>query len=146
MKTKISRKEVLDKLQILLVIGVAVTLLAVSGIGCPIRFLFGVPCPGCGITRAWMSALHGNIADAFRWHPLFLVATASVVYISVGRRPLFGSDRAESVFIVTFSVAMLAIWLIRVIFGENLGLFDIDGGEGYVVNLIKQIFLRGVLK
>ena len=139
MKSKLSKKDILDRVKLLLVIAVVVILLAVSGIGCPVRFLFGIPCPGCGITRACMAALRGEFADAFRWHPLFPVAVASMLYIILGKRPLFGSSRTESVFLVTFSVAMVIIWLIRVFFGEYLGIFDLDSGEGYVIELIKQI-------
>ena len=43
------------------------------GILCPIRYLTGVPCPFCGMTRAWLSALGGDWAAALRFHPLFLL-------------------------------------------------------------------------
>lgn len=47
--------------------------------GCPIRFLTGISCPGCGITRAWLAFLHRNIAEAFYYHPLFLLAPLFIV-------------------------------------------------------------------
>lgn len=45
-----------------------------SGIGCPFRHFTGIPCPGCGLTRAWWSALHLDFSTAFAYHPLFLLA------------------------------------------------------------------------
>ena len=43
----------------------------VTGIGCPIKFLTGVSCAGCGMTRAWWALLHGNLRMAVYYHPLF---------------------------------------------------------------------------
>jgi len=41
------------------------------GITCPILFLTGVSCAGCGMSRAWMALLRLDVAAAFRYHPLF---------------------------------------------------------------------------
>lgn len=40
-------------------------------IGCIIRTLSGIPCPGCGMTRAWLAVLQGDLCQAFTYHPLF---------------------------------------------------------------------------
>ncbi|WP_054742811.1 DUF2752 domain-containing protein [Cellulosilyticum ruminicola] len=40
-------------------------------IGCPIKYLWHIPCPGCGMTRAWRSVMHGDLKTAFYFHPLF---------------------------------------------------------------------------
>lgn len=48
---------------------------------CAMPLLLGVPCPGCGITRALAHATHGEFADAFRHHalwPLLLAGLAAV--------------------------------------------------------------------
>lgn len=42
-----------------------------AGIGCPIYNLFGVQCPTCGVTRAWINALCGNLKMAVSFHALF---------------------------------------------------------------------------
>lgn len=46
-------------------------LLHIVNIGCPIRFFTGISCAGCGMTRAWLSVLKLDFAEAFRFHPLF---------------------------------------------------------------------------
>jgi len=56
---------------------------AIVGLGlpvCPSATLLGIPCPGCGLTRATLAALRGDFAGALHFHPLvFLLA------------PLFGA-------------------------------------------------------
>ena len=42
--------------------------------GCPLRIVLGMPCPGCGLTRACRFALHGNWNAAFATHPLWWIA------------------------------------------------------------------------
>ena len=59
------RKEIIcSAAAILLLYGV----FAFSGIGCPIKFVTGVSCAGCGMTRAWISVLHGAAVWFFRHH------------------------------------------------------------------------------
>lgn len=38
---------------------------------CPVYSIFGVPCPCCGVTRAWIAFLKGELLLAFRYHGLF---------------------------------------------------------------------------
>ncbi|MBQ8351294.1 MAG: DUF2752 domain-containing protein [Clostridia bacterium] len=40
-------------------------------VGCPFYRFFETPCPACGVTRAWLALLHGNVRLAFSYHPLF---------------------------------------------------------------------------
>lgn len=44
----------------------------VCGITCPIKSLWGISCPSCGMSRAWWSALHLDFKKAFTFHPLFI--------------------------------------------------------------------------
>lgn len=45
---------------------------------CATKRLFGLPCPGCGMTHAWVATAHGDFATAFAANafgpPLFAVA------------------------------------------------------------------------
>jgi NhaP-type Na+/H+ or K+/H+ antiporter len=52
-------------------------LLGLSGWVCPIKAVFGIPCPGCGLTVAIGELLHGDVLASLRTHafaPVFLVA------------------------------------------------------------------------
>lgn len=53
---------------ILLIYGAA----QVTGIGvCPLRTVFGLSCPGCGMSRAWWELFAGDLHGALQYHPLF---------------------------------------------------------------------------
>ena len=47
--------------------------LELLGVTCPIKFVTGISCPGCGMSRAWLAALRLDWRTAFRFHPLFLL-------------------------------------------------------------------------
>lgn len=51
-------------------IGAGALLLSVT-LGCPLRRWLGVGCPFCGMSRAWLRALRLDLAEAFRFHPLW---------------------------------------------------------------------------
>lgn len=42
-------------------------------ITCPIKWLTGISCPGCGMTRAWIQILQGHIGSACYYHPLWWI-------------------------------------------------------------------------
>ncbi len=49
---------------------------------CPFRILFGIPCPGCGMTRSLFLLLQGRFLDALAMQPMvlaFLVLAAAFV-------------------------------------------------------------------
>ncbi len=46
---------------------------------CPMKFLFGIPCPCCGMTRAIFSVLKGNIRESFYYHPVWPIVVLTVV-------------------------------------------------------------------
>jgi len=62
---------------------------------CPLASVLGVPCPGCGLTRATLALAHGDLEHALALHPLVLVlaplfiwatASAAIDYVR-GPRP-----------------------------------------------------------
>lgn len=51
-------------------------------IGCPILYLTGVSCAGCGMTRAWLALSCFDYGGAFAYHPLFwLPPVAAVLFL-----------------------------------------------------------------
>lgn len=90
---------------------------------CPTAAVAGFPCPACGMTRASLATLRGEVAAAFALHPLVFVALpvlalvgvlASRRYIVEGRfelPPVLG--RRLGPFFVVIYVAMVALWIAR---------------------------------
>ncbi len=50
---------------------------------CPFRALTGLPCPGCGLTRSWVYAVHGRWEDSVLAHPFGLLTIALVLGLAV---------------------------------------------------------------
>ena len=49
---------------------------------CPSDHLFGIPCPMCGLTRAILSAIQGDLRMSFYYHPLWpLIVIAVAAYV-----------------------------------------------------------------
>jgi hypothetical protein len=40
---------------------------------CPTASVLGIPCPGCGLTRATLALCHGDLRRALQLHPLVLI-------------------------------------------------------------------------
>ncbi len=91
---------------------------------CPTAGLFGIPCPGCGLTRATIAAASGEFAAALQLHPLVFVVAP--VYIAVlgtlgmsyvrggGDRPLSPRvNLAVSVLAISLFVLLFALWVAR---------------------------------
>lgn len=54
-----------------IIVIVLLLIIGLSGMPCIINYTFGIPCPGCGMTRAYIALLKLDIEQAFTMHPLF---------------------------------------------------------------------------
>lgn len=58
------------------------TALGVPLLGCPMRHLLGLPCPGCGMSRAGVALLRGDLAQAMHWHAFSPLVAA--IFLTLG--------------------------------------------------------------
>ncbi len=82
--------------------------------GCPVDWLFGVPCPGCGMTRAFQCALRLDFAGAFYYHPLFFIVPPAVLYFahrSAWKLP--GGRRTCTILLLVLAAAFLGVYFYR---------------------------------
>lgn len=87
-------------------------LLQVSSIGCPIKFITGMSCPGCGLTRAWESVLFLNIGDAVRFHPFFWVVPLVFLAFAVSKnKNKINTGRSIAFGMIAF--CFIALWALR---------------------------------
>ena len=99
---------------------VVIKLLAIVAIvlfyRCPVKIIWGIDCPGCGLTRACLSALRFDFGAAFEYHPLFLLFGAWMVYFifyePINRKIKIGS-KLTVFFATVTAVAFIAVWFIR---------------------------------
>lgn len=57
--------------------------LHLPGLPCLFHEMTGLPCPGCGMTRAIVALLHGDLAQAFTHHPLGVPVAAIWLLLAV---------------------------------------------------------------
>lgn len=123
-------------IKILCLISITALFFLFSGIGCPIRWLTGISCPGCGITRAMLALLRLDFSAAFACHPLFWFLPPAFVYIIIGKHPLLGSDKNEKYFLIFVILITIAVYLFRLFFTENNIVF-IDLHQGFMLKLLQ---------
>lgn len=91
---------------------------------CPTASLFGIPCPSCGLTRASIALLRGDLHGAMHFHPLaplllpliaLLVGDGVARYVTASkRRGLWGwSHRATGIAALCLIALLLGTWLAR---------------------------------
>lgn len=111
-------------------------------LGCPIRLFTGLSCPGCGISRAWISVLHGSFREAFHYHPLFLTAPfIAGAILFEDKLP----KKARNIFWYVIGALFVICYIIRIAAGCDVLTFDFSAGiVGKVIsgiwNVIKTAF------
>ncbi|MBP7401169.1 MAG: DUF2752 domain-containing protein [Clostridia bacterium] len=113
---------------------------AMSGTPCLLQSATGLPCPGCGLTRAVRLALQGDTAGAFRMHPLFPVAVAVLVALPViaWRAPSFLRTRTFRTVAVAVIGLFLAVyvWRMATLFsGTPPMVYNMDSFLGRILRL-----------
>ena len=82
--------------------------------GCPIYELFGICCPLCGTTRAWISFINGDIEAAFRYHPLFLI-TPLWFLAAVHYESIFNKNKTIGCVLICIAALLAIINLLRIL-------------------------------
>jgi len=91
---------------------------------CPLARFAHIPCPGCGLTRATLALLHGDLATALSLHPLAPLVTPVagtamaanlVAYVRNGTLlTLRGrAARWSDALLLTTAAAMFLLWVAR---------------------------------
>jgi hypothetical protein len=101
-----------DYIKVVVIILVATVVLSVLGIGCPVKFTTGVSCPGCGLTRAWLSFFSGDISESFRLHPLFWMVPFCVLLAILEE---FYKSRVLDIVLIALVVVFVVLWLARLV-------------------------------
>ena len=86
---------------------------------CLVKIVFGVACPGCGMTRAALRLLHGDLMGSLRFHPVALPAAVGLALAVVLALALPAEHPAWERF-VRLAVGLLAVglavaWALRVV-------------------------------
>ena len=105
-----------EMITIVLVVIFVVAIMYFSGIGCPILKMTGIPCFGCGMTRACVSLLHFDFAAALYYHPMvFLIPFCIVALLTAPKLP----KKAVNGIVTTVIVLFVLVYLVRLFDAEN---------------------------
>ena len=131
-------KSCLPYCKLALSLALVLVILNLFRIPCPIKYLTGISCPGCGMSRACISALRLDFAAAFAYHPLWIAlpfALGSLLYCKIGRH-----RRAFSV-LLTLSVLLLtAVYLWRMLTGAGGDVVVFTPQNGIAVRVFRAFF------
>ncbi|MBR3318571.1 MAG: DUF2752 domain-containing protein [Atopobiaceae bacterium] len=92
------------------ILAVLAAVFVIAHTGCPIKFWTGISCPGCGMTRAWISALTLRFDLALAYHPLFWMVPP--LFVVVARRDHIPHRVYLSIILVSLAT-FVVIWGIR---------------------------------
>lgn len=59
------------KIIVFIIVSLYALVLYFTSLECPFYTIFRLPCPGCGMTRAWISVFKFDLAKAFSYHKMF---------------------------------------------------------------------------
>lgn len=113
------------------------TFFGLPGWQCPFFHAVGLPCPGCGMTRATLFLAHGDLRQAVITHafaPFLLIALAIITFCAASPRAYVTAiaNKAESLERYTGITGLLLIglivyWLARLLFMQGAFIRMIQG-------------------
>ncbi len=124
----------MEDLKLILCLAVVLFLMHFSGIGCPFRFFFGVPCAGCGMSRAVLALMQGHTAEAIRLHPLcILLPFAAAAWLFRRHIP----DKYWKPMLSLFIAVFLVTYFIRLLSQDPM--LPVHPADGFLMHMIKEV-------
>ena len=112
-KQKKKRKELICAVTAVVVLYMAMESI---GITCPIKFITGISCAGCGMSRAWLAFLQLDMAKAFAYHPLFWLVPITVIVLLCKSKI---NIKIYKIFMFTMAGAFVIVYLYRMFIGTG---------------------------
>lgn len=72
--------------------------------------IFGIDCPGCGMTRAFRAFLKLHLSEAFGYHQLFPIPIICVIY-QMFRKKIHIGQKFEILLIEMFLLTFIIRWI-----------------------------------
>lgn len=83
---------------------------------CPFWIIYGLPCPGCGITRAAIYLLSGQVVRAYNLNPAIFAWAPLIVYGFISRYILGKKIRYGNMLLIVVCVITLLMYGYRMVF------------------------------
>ncbi|WP_425447570.1 DUF2752 domain-containing protein [Dethiothermospora halolimnae] len=107
---------------------------------CYFRNVFGIPCPGCGLSRAFTSFFNGDFIGAIHYHPLFIIPIIVFIVVIFKNNKYINQLYKSNKFWNIVCIILIGTWIIRMIIlfpnKEPLRFYQ-DGFFPRIINIIK---------
>lgn len=108
---KLNSKNVLIPLSVIICFYIMLNLLGIH-IVCYFKALTGIPCPGCGLTRAYLALFKGNLTRALFFHPLFIVPAIVLIYLII---PKLRNSKYNNLFWSIICIIFIGTYIVRML-------------------------------
>lgn len=111
------------KIPVFCLCGLFLLVCVVLKLPCPLREGLGIPCPGCGMSRAWLAALQLDFVQAFRMHPMFWSVPVLGIFVLYDCK-LFKSSRVNLavMLVLLFGIGVCYAYRLITYFQGNLAI------------------------
>jgi len=82
---------------------------------CLVKRTIGIPCMGCGMSRAFVYMITFNFVDAFHFHPLVFIVPFIVVVFLLQETPFFSKFYHSRLFWGSILLLFIVVYIIRMI-------------------------------
>lgn len=86
----------------------------INGWPCAFRYITGIPCISCGMSRAWLAALRLDVGAAFDHHPMFWSVPVLVLFALWDGR-LFRDPRLNKWLLALLTAGWFICYGIRIV-------------------------------
>ncbi|MDP4121153.1 MAG: DUF2752 domain-containing protein [Bacillota bacterium] len=134
-------KNSLNKGRRIIIPAAFIGILLLLGYQCPFEKFFGIPCPGCGMTRAMLALFHGDIKSSLSLHPLAIPLIICILIYFLGIFTKEYDLMKNKYFLVIATIIFLATYIIRMIF-----VFPNEAPMVFNQNAVLPTIIRIILK
>lgn len=130
------KKRLLFKIiSFLFIIGISVYFLY----KCPFDFLFGVSCPGCGMTRSLICLLHFDFSGAFYYHPLFPLVVLLSIFFFLDYFNIYKMNyKPKNIILTIIGIIFIITYIIRII--TKSPVLEFDFTKSIIYKLFSAVF------
>ena len=101
------------------------------GYVCPSMIIVGLPCPGCGLTRAALCLIRGDIGGSLRMNPMLLFIAAYAVLVVLKKK-----TAAEYYLIIISIISFMVFgWRMTRSFGTEPLVYNANSVIGHVMRI-----------
>ena len=80
---------------------------------CPVKKYIGIPCPSCGLTRAFILLLQMKFKESFKMHPMLIFILPAIFLAFIQDNFYTHKNKFVNAYIYISSVSFFIVYIIR---------------------------------